>query len=63
MVAIRDRLVSNVAARDKYSLLHRHFLSILPKLEWLTTFQELEAILGAFALYVRASVEPNRWIL
>ena len=46
MAAIRDRLVGNVAAREKYSSLHRHLLSVRPELEWLTTFGGLEAILG-----------------
>ena len=46
MAAIRDRLVSDVAARDNYSSLHRHLLSVRPEPEWRTTFGELEAILG-----------------
>ena len=46
MAAIRDRLVGDVAARDKYSSLHRHLLSARPEPEWRTTFGEYEAILG-----------------
>ena len=46
MAAIRDRLVSDVAARDNYSSLHRHLLSVRPEPESRTTFGELEAILG-----------------
>ena len=46
MAAIRDRLVGDVAARDNYSSLHRHLLSVRPEPEWRTTFGELEAILG-----------------
>ena len=46
MAAIRDRLVSDAAARDNYSSLHRHLLSVRPEPEWRTTFGEIEAILG-----------------
>ena len=46
VAAIRDWLVGDVAARDKYSSLYRHLLSVRPEPEWLTTFGELEAIVG-----------------
>ena len=46
MAAIREGFVSEVMARDGYSSLHRHLLSVLPEPEWRTTFGELEAILG-----------------
>ena len=46
MAAIRDGLVSEVAARDRYASLHRHLLSVHPEPEWRTVFGELEAILG-----------------
>ena len=46
MAAIRDGLVSEVAARDKYASLHRHLLSVRPEPEWWTVFGGLEAILG-----------------
>ena len=46
MAAIRDGLVSEVAARGKYSSLHCHLLSVRPEPDWRTTFGELEAILG-----------------
>ena len=46
MAAIRDRLVEDTAARDIYSSLHHHLLSVRPEPEWLTTFGEQEAVLG-----------------
>ncbi len=46
MVAMRDRFVDDAAARDKYSSLHRHLLSVRPEPEWRTTFGELEAVLS-----------------
>ena len=46
MAAIRDGLVSEIAARDMYASLHRHLLSVHPEPEWRTVFGELEAILG-----------------
>ena len=38
--------MSEVVARDDYSSLHRHLLSVVPESEWRTAFGELEAILG-----------------
>ena len=46
MVAIRDQIVSDVTARDNYSSLRRHLLSVRPEPEWRTTFDETEAIPG-----------------
>lgn len=46
MATMRDQLVSAMAARDRYSSLYRHLLSVRPEPEWRTTFGELEAILG-----------------
>lgn len=46
MAAMRDRFVDDATARDKYSSLHRHLLSVRPEPEWRTAFGELEAILG-----------------
>ena len=44
MAAIRAGFVSEVMARERYSSLHRHLLSVLPEPEYRTTFGELEAI-------------------
>lgn len=46
MAAVRARLVNVMAARDGYSSLYRHILSVRPEPEWRTTFGELEANLG-----------------
>ena len=46
MAAIRDRFVNDATARDNFSSLHRHLLSVRPEPEWRTDFGELEAILG-----------------
>ena len=46
MAAIRDGLVSELAARDKYASLHHHLLSVRPEPEWRTVFGAIEAILG-----------------
>ena len=47
MAAIRERVVDDVAARDKYSSLHSPLLSDRPEPEWRTVFGELEAILSS----------------
>ena len=46
MAAIRDRFVDDAVARDKYSSLHLHLLSVRPEPGWLTSFGELEATIG-----------------
>ena len=46
MIANRDQLMRDAAARGKYSALYRHLLSTCPAPEWRTTFGEVESILG-----------------
>ena len=60
MAAMRDRFVDDAAARDKYSSLHRHLLSVRPEPEWRTTFGELEAILS-YRLPVSARLRRPLW--
>ena len=57
MAAIRDGLVSEIAARDKYASLHRHLLSVRPEPEWWTVFGAIEAILG---YRLPGSARPSR---
>ena len=47
MVAARDQLVRDAAARGKYAPLYHHLRSASPpEQEWRTTFGEIETILG-----------------
>ncbi len=42
----RERLRREAAARGKYAPLYRHLLSLAPRLEWRTDFDEIERVLG-----------------
>lgn len=57
---MRDRFVDDAAARDKYSSLHRHLLSVRPEPEWRTTFGELEAVIS-YGLPVPARLRRPLW--
>ncbi len=56
-IAMQERFVDDVAARDKYSSFHRHLLSMRPEPEWRTTFGALEAVLGS---RLPVSTQPRR---
>lgn len=60
MAAMRDRFVDDAAARDQYSSLHRHLLSVRPEPEWRTTFGELEAV-HSYGLPVPARLRRPLW--
>ena len=60
MATMRDRFVDDAAARDKYSSLHRHLLSVRFEPEWRTAFGELEAVLS-YRLPVLARLRRPLW--
>ena len=60
MATMRDRFVDDAAARDKYSSLHRHLLSVRPESEWRTAFGELEAV-PSYRLSVSVRLRRPLW--
>ena len=60
MAAMQGRFVDDAAARDKYSSLHRHLLSVRPEPEWRTTFGEFEAAFS-YRLPVSARLRRPLW--
>lgn len=60
MAAMRDRFVDDAAARDNYSSLYRHLLSVCPEPEWQTTFGELEAV-HSYGLPISARLRRPLW--